>query len=242
VEIRPWLGVFLLVGLFNVAVPFALISWSEQYIGSGVASILNSTVPLFTMIISPIFLRDERWTLPKFLGLLIGFSGVVVLFFARNRARCGPKPVGSRGDAAGCVIICIGVDLRPSQDHGLSPRIQSFLQLAWATVLMWGFTLLVDSPVKLPHLPLTWVALLWLGLLGSCVAYIFFFSLLHSIGPTKTTMVTYVLPLVGVILGAIFLKEQLYWQVLLGGAMIISGIAIVNIKWRPVQKPALSKE
>jgi drug/metabolite transporter (DMT)-like permease len=120
---------------------------------------------------------------------------------------------------------------------GLAPQKQSLLQLTLATFMVWGVTLVVEHPIVLPVLSLTWIALLWLGVLGSGFAYILFFSLIQSIGPTRTTMVTYVLPLVAVFLGVVFLKEQIYWEAILGGLMIILGIVVVNIKWsRPGEK------
>jgi len=82
----------------------------------------------------------------------------------------------------------------------------------------------------------------WLGLLGSCVAYILFFALMNSIGPMRTTMVTYIPPLVGVLLGADFLGEHLNWQAILGGVLILSGIAVVNMQHLPFKKPAELKE
>jgi drug/metabolite transporter (DMT)-like permease len=242
-ELRPWLGVFAVVGLFNVALPFVLISWSEQYISSGVASILNSTTPLFTIVLAPLFLRDDRFTLPKLLGLVVGFAGVVVLFlqelgsgFHADLAAQGVMLLATLSYAGASVYA-----RRKSQT--LPAAVQAFLQLSTAAVLVWTYTALTARPVRLPQLPLTWAALLWLGLLGSCAAYILYFQLLHSIGPTRTTMVTYTMPLVGVALGAVFLHEQLTWQALLGGVMIVSGIAVVNLKrlplawkWQPVRK------
>jgi drug/metabolite transporter (DMT)-like permease len=105
---------------------------------------------------------------------------------------------------------------------------QSFLQLGSAMVMVWVLTFVVERPVHLPQLPITWIALLWLGLLGSCLAYILYFSLIHSIGPTRATTVTYVLPLVGVILGTLFLGERLQWTDLAGGILILSGVVVVN--------------
>lgn len=85
-----------------------------------------------------------------------------------------------------------------------------------------------ESPLKIPQLPLTWVAVLWLGVLGSGLALIIFYYLLHEIGPTRAAMVTYIFPLGGVILGVIFLDEQLSWQLAVGALLIISSILVVN--------------
>jgi drug/metabolite transporter (DMT)-like permease len=243
-EIRPWLGVFAVVGLINVALPFVLISWSEQYISSGIASILNSTVPLFTMLLAPLVLRDDRMTLPKTTGLLIGFVGVLILFSPElaqapgvNQGLVGQGVMllATLSYAAGSIYVRL-------KARGLAPQLQAFLQLSTANVMVWLFTGVAERPILLPHLALTWLALLWLGLLGSCVAYILFFSLMNSIGPTRTTMVTYIPPLVGVLLGAIFLGERLNWQAIVGGALILSGITVVNMKKLPFKKPSRLKE
>jgi drug/metabolite transporter (DMT)-like permease len=222
--------VFFLLGLFNIALPIGLISWAEQYIDSGMASILNSTVPLFTIMIAPLFLKDDQFSIPKFVGLIVGFLGVILVFspelgkgFNQNIAGQGAMLLGAVSYAGAGVYARV-------KTKEFSAQMQSFLQLIMATAIMWVFTLAFDRPLVLPSLPITWVALLWLGLLGSCVGTLLFFQLLHSVGPTRTVLVTYIFPLVGVILGAIFLQERLYWQALAGGLLIISGIAIVNIR------------
>ena len=241
-EIRPWLGVFAVVGLINVALPFVLISWSEQYISSGIASILNSTVPLFTMLLAPLVLRDDRMTLPKTAGLVIGFVGVLILFSPELAQGTNQGLVGQGVMLLATLSYAAGSIYVRLKARGLAPQLQAFLQLGTATVMVWLFTGAAEHPILLPRLPLTWLALLWLGLLGSCVAYILFFALMNSIGPTRTTMVTYIPPLVGVLLGALFLGEHLNWQAILGGVLILSGIAVVNMKQLPFKKPLKVKE
>jgi drug/metabolite transporter (DMT)-like permease len=226
--------VFFLLGLFNIALPIGLISWAEQYIDSGIASILNSTVPLFTIIIAPIFLKDDQFSVQKFAGLIVGFFGVVLIFspelgkgFNQNLAGQGIMLLAAASYA------CAGVFARLKTKE-FPVQMQSFLQLFMATIIMWVFTFSFDRPLVYPTLPITWIALLWLGLLGSCVATLLFFQLLHSVGPTRTVLVTYVFPLVGVVLGAVFLQERLHWEALAGGLLIISGIVLVNLRKSPV--------
>jgi drug/metabolite transporter (DMT)-like permease len=79
-------------------------------------------------------------------------------------------------------------------------------------------------------LPITWIALLWLGILGSGAAFIMLYYLIHEIGPTRATMVTYLFPLGGVSLGVIFLDERLTWQIVTGAVLIISSLVIANWK------------
>ena len=95
---------------------------------------------------------------------------------------------------------------------------------------MWVAAPLAESPIVIPHLPITWVALLWLGVLGTGLAMIMQYYLIHEIGPTRATLVTYIFPLGGVLLGVIFLHEQLSWQLASGAVLIISSIAVVNWK------------
>ena len=227
--IRPVLGVYFVLGLINVALPFVLISWSEQYIDSGLAAILNSTVPLWTILIAPWLVPDDRFSFPKLAGLLVGFVGVIVIFLPEiSGGSLGKGFIGQIAMLLATLSYACGTIYARLKTKGFHPQIQSLLQFIMATLIMWTFTLSVDRPIKMPQTPIVWVGLLWLGLIGSCLAYLLYFGLLHSIGPTRTTLVTYIPPLVGVILGVVFLGEQLYWQVILGGALIISGIALVN--------------
>jgi len=231
--LRPWLGIFAVVALINVAIPFVVISWSEQFIPSGIASILNSSVPLFTMIVAPLFLRDDRWSLPKFLGLVIGFIGIVVIFLPELGGGLNQNLIGMGGMLLASLSYALAGIYTRRHAQGLAPQMQSFLQLSLASLMVWTVTLLFDRPLVMPHQPVTWVALLWLGILGSGLAYIIFFSLLHSIGPTRTTTVTYIPPLVGTLLGMIFLGEKITWLAILGGLLVISGLAVVNMKQLP---------
>jgi drug/metabolite transporter (DMT)-like permease len=100
--------------------------------------------------------------------------------------------------------------------------------LVSASAVMWLATLLFEQPVKMPQLGVTWVALLWLGIFGSGLAFVMAYYLIHEIGPTRTTMVTYLFPLGGVTLGVTFLNEQLTWQLVTGAILIIMSLAVAN--------------
>jgi len=106
--------------------------------------------------------------------------------------------------------------------------------LVTAAIFMWVTAPFVEKPFLMPSLPITWVAALWLGILGSGVAMLMFYYLLHEIGPTRTTLVTYLFPVGGVIFGVLFLNEHLSWQLLAGTLLVISSLAVVN--WKPAEK------
>jgi len=84
----------------------------------------------------------------------------------------------------------------------------------------------------LPSTPLTWIAVIWLGLLGLCIAYLLFFYLNNAWGPTRASLVTYIFPIVGVFLGIIFLNEQPSWNMVIGSLLVVGGIVVVNLKPR----------
>jgi drug/metabolite transporter (DMT)-like permease len=113
----------------------------------------------------------------------------------------------------------------------VSPLVQAFVPMAFADAIVWTAATQVGDPGRLPAIPITWVALLWLGLLGSCVAYLLYYNLLHAVGATRAVMVTYMFPVVGVALGVLFLDELADWHLLVGAALVVASIAVVN--WRP---------
>jgi len=229
-SVKDWRPL-LVLGITNVAIPFFLISWGEQSIDSAVAAILDATVPLFAIVIAHLSLHDDRITLPKLLGLLVGFAGVVVLMSRDIRTSSGSL----LGQAAVVLasIFYAGSSVYARKSTESTPGIlRSVGPLLSSTMVMWIAAPIAESPLRLPQLSITWVALLWLGILGSGVAFILSYYLIHAIGPTRTTMVTYLFPLGGVILGVSFLGEQLTWQLLAGAVLILASLPVANIQPR----------
>ena len=222
----------LLLGITNVAIPFFLISWGELSIDSAVAAILDATVPLFTILIAHYLLHDDKMTLPKVLGLLIGFAGVIILMSKDIGASFGSLLGQLAVILASAFYAASAVFARKTTEY--TPGIlRSAGPLVSATVVMWLATFFVESPVEIPQLGITWIALLFLGILGSGLAFVLAYYLIHEIGPTRTTMVTYLFPLGGVILGVAFLNEELSWQLLVGAALIIVSLVVAN--WQPAK-------
>jgi drug/metabolite transporter (DMT)-like permease len=233
---KAWLPL-LLLGFTNIAIPFFLISWGEQYIDSAVASVLDATVPLFTILIAHFLLHDDKMTLPKVAGLLTGFAGVVVLM-SRDLLHASTSSLLGQGAVilASAFYAISSVYARKVTEE--TPGIlRSAGPLVSASAAMWLATFLFEGPVQVPQLGVTWIALLWLGIFGSGVAFVMAYYLLHEIGPTRMTMVTYLFPLGGVILGVSFLGEQLTWELLSGAALIVASLAIAN--WEPRKQEIL---
>lgn len=219
------------LGLFNTALPFALISWGETRIPSSLASIINGTVPLFTILIAHLVLHDDRITAPRILGLVVGFAGVVVLLskdlepgaIRANLLGQGAVILASISYAAASVFA-------RTQVRNVDPVANALLPLLAADLYMWLALPVFESPIRFPELPITWVALVWLGLLGSCIAYLLYFHLIRTWGPTRSTMVTYVFPVVGLVLGILFLNEHADWRLIAGSVLILAGIGAVNMR------------
>jgi len=223
------MGIIALVALINNTLPFSLISWGEQYIPSGLAAILNSSVPLFAVVISHFTLSDERFTWQRVAGVSVGFMGVAILFapdlFSQglSGAVFGQLAIvlASLGYAIGSITARKYLQDVPS-------AMLSTLQLGFAMLWMIIPTLLWEKPWAMQPTALAWASVLWLGLVGAGLAYLIFFRLLKIIGATPATMVTYVIPVFAVTFGVIFLHERLYWAQLAALILIFTGVWLVN--------------
>jgi drug/metabolite transporter (DMT)-like permease len=242
---RRTLLAFVFLGIFNTALPFVLISWGETSIDSALASILNGTMPLFTIVIAHFWLHDEKITLTRLGGLIVGFVGVVVLVSrnAGSGGATGNSILGQLAVLAAAASYATAVTFARKHLRGQRPLVQSTMVVLIADALIWLIAPVADRPFHLPALPLTWLALAWLGLLGSCLAYLLYFYLINTWGATRAALVTYVFPVVGVLLGIVFLNEHADWRLVAGSALVVGGIAIVNFKprWRPAAAATITK-
>lgn len=227
---RAWLPL-LVLGLTNIAIPFFLISWGEQSIDSAVASVLDATVPLFTILIAHFLLQDDKITFPKVLGLLVGFAGVIILMMKDLFTASTSSILGQAAVLLASVFYAVSSVIARKTTEDTPGILRSGIPLISATAVMWPSVMLFESPVQVPHFTITWIALLWLGVLGSGLAFVMAYYLIHEIGPTRTTMVTYLFPVGGVILGVVFLHEQLTWQLITGTLLVLVSLVIAN--WQP---------
>jgi drug/metabolite transporter (DMT)-like permease len=232
--LQEWVPL-LVLGIGNIAIPFFLISWGEQSIDSAVASILNATVPLFTILIAHYLLRDDKMTWPKVLGLLMGFAGVVILMSKDIGASLG-SVLGQLAVVVASAFYAGGAVYARKTTQGMPGILRSAGPLLPATIIMWLATFLLESPLKIPQLGITWIALLFLGVLGSGFAFVLSYYLLHEIGPTRTSMVTYLFPLGGVVLGVVFLNEDLSWQLVIGAVLIVLSLVVANAQSHKQEK------
>ncbi len=223
------LGHLAVLGVLSVFLPFSLITWGETHIDSGLASILNSTTPLFTIVVAGLLLPDEPITLNRVLGLLIGFGGVVLV--TSQSLGGGSDSMALLGDlavAVAAVSYSFGAVYARLHARGLRPMTVGLSQTLFGLVYALIPALLFEHPLGAGIEPQALFSVAWLGLLGTGVAYLIFFRLLSKWGATRTQLVTYLLPPVGVALGVIVLGEQIDLQIVAGTALIIGGVALVN--------------
>ena len=238
------IGDLLVLGVVNTVLPFALITWGETRIESGLASVLQGTAALFTLVIAHFTFADERISLRKLAGLLIGFLGVVVLASRSTAENIVQSDATMHLLGQLAVIVASfcyalgGTYGRKAMQHRLDPVVvaagamivAAMLSgmIAWAAPILGG-----PAPISLGQLtPSVLGAVLALGLVNTFGAYLIFYPLVSVLGAARTSMVTYVIPVVGLVLGALFLGEQVDLRLVIGTLMIVGGIGIVNLNMR----------
>lgn len=235
----PWPAYFTM-GFLNNALPFSLIFWGQTEIASGLASILNATTPLFTLVVAHVLTSDEKIERTKIVALLTGLLGVVVLI--------GPAAlVGSAalwGQAA-CLAAALsyafaGVYGRRFRRMGIAPAEAAAGQVTASAALILPIMMIVDQPWLLPASPSlkVWLALAGLALLSTALAYVLYFRILAAAGATNLLLVTFLIPLTAIVLGAVVLGERLEPRHFAGMALIGVGLALVDGRIRGLLRAA----
>ena len=224
-------GHLIVMGAVNIAIPFSLITWAELTVDSALAAILNAAVPLFVIVIAAVFLRDERITLNRLAGLAVGFVGVAILVGFDPADLSNADLAGEIALIGSTISYAVGAVYSRRNIHGLRPMIPALFQVGFALIMVTILALLFERPFEVGVTPTAMFAVIWLGLLGSGVAYLVFFRILGRWGATRTSMVAYLLPVYGIALGALVLKEAIDFRLLIGTALVIGGVALVNSRF-----------
>ena len=225
-------GHLVVMALLNIVIPFSLITWGEQSIDSALASILNATVPLFTIVFAALVMADEAITVNRLVGLGVGFAGVLLLTSpSLTGTGVGGSLAGQLALVGSSVAYAAGNVYARRMVHGQRPMIQAFFQVFFALVVMLALAGTFEHPLALPWQPSSVLSIVWLGLLGSGLAYLFFFRLLAHWGSTRSSLVAYLLPVVGIVLGIAVLHETLDVRVLFGTILVVGGVALVNSRY-----------
>lgn len=237
----------IVIGIGNTTIPFALITWGEQSIDSGLAAVLQSSAAFFTMLIAHFVFFDEKLSVKKIVGLILGFLGVVTL--ASRSWASGTLVVNELTGALAIVLASLfyavfTIYSRKQINTRYEPIVVSAGAMTFAAissgilmVLAPYFngepaTMLVDVSSDVL------IAIGLLGLVNTFVAYLMYYWVVQQLGAGRASMVTYVVPAVGLILGVLILNEPLDWQIIVGAALIFCGIAVVNVSIKALRRMA----
>lgn len=218
---------FIVMGLFNNIIPFSLIFAGQVRISSGLASVLNATTPLFTVLVLASF-GDERLIARRVVGVLIGLYGVYIL---RD-----PDHVQSTSQIIG-MLFCLGGALSYGfgglwgrrQFNNVPPLTTSTCQLISSSIIMIFIAAAVDQPWRLPMPGLTtWAALFGLAALSTALAYIIFFRILARAGASNVMLVTLLIPVTAILLGVLVLGEPLSMRDIAGALVIAASLLVID--------------
>ena len=222
-----WWRHFVVVGLSGSAVPFTLLAWGEQHVSTGLTAVLNASTPFFAALLAWALVAD-RLTRVQLVGLLVGFVGVVVA-----------SGVG-RGDLTGSSLLGEGASVLAGAGYGLSFAYARRHLMTLPSVVAATGQLVTGTALLLPLAVATTVrqgidvngrralAIGVLGVFGTGIAYILSYRLIADVGPTRAAVVTYVIPVVAVTLGVVFLDEPFSFRIVAGGLLIVAGIILLN--------------
>lgn len=217
-----------LTGVLSFSLNYGLLFWGEQYISSGLAALLQATIPVFGLVIAHFYLPGERMTPARVAGVVLGICGVGVVFSNQLSVADGRAFIGSVALVFSSFFVAYSNVLIKVRAAKLDPAIIAAGQMLFGLIPL----LLIGIPLEGNPLHFRWttmavVSLFYLALVGSVVAFLLYYWLMQNMDVTKTMLIALVTPVVAVILGMIVLKEELGWRTLAGGLMIMSGIGLI---------------
>ena len=229
-EIRRNAPSLLVVALVNVALPFWLLSWGETRIDSGLASIIQASVPIFNALIAFGFFHEQRVKGRNLVGVAVGFVGVALLVGAQPQA----KILGALAVVG--MATCYAAGGLLARHHLSEVRPQA---VALGTTVVAAFAMLPTGVIFAPdHVP-GWkpiASVVFLGVVGTAFAYLLFYTIIAGAGAGYASFVTYLVPPVALAYGAVFLGESIRWPAIAGLVLILTGVALGTGRRRRVPR------
>lgn len=227
---RPTIMAFLGMGLLNNVIPFTLIVWGQGHIASGVAAILNATTPLFSVILAHLMTTDEKMTGRRVIGVLAGIAGVAIMM--------GPAILNGLGASLLGELAVLGAALsygfanvfgRRFRNLGIQPLVSATGQVTASTVILLPIVLVTEAPWTIPMPSLATIgSLIAIAALSTALAYAIFFRILATAGATNLSLVTLLVPVSALLLGAVFLNEPIDGHQIVGILVIAIGLAAID--------------
>jgi drug/metabolite transporter (DMT)-like permease len=223
-------------GILSFGFNYGLVFWGEQHISSGLAALLQSTLPAFGLVFAHFHLPAERLSWTRIAGVVLGVCGVAVVF-------SNQLAIAGRQALAGCVALILSAVcaaysnvLVKAYAKNLNPAITTGGQMLFGLLLLLAVGIpLEGNPFRFHWTRMAVIALLYLAIVGSVIAFLLYYWLVQNMDVTKSMLIALVTPVVAVILGMLVLNEEFGWRTLAGGAMIISGIALIVVRTQRYQ-------
>jgi drug/metabolite transporter (DMT)-like permease len=224
---REWVP-FVVIGFLNALIPYVLIAWGEQHISSGLAAILNGATPVFTALMAHFLTTDERLTAGKILGIMLGFVGTVIVMLPEIGDGFTFDLLGQLAVLGGALGYALAILYARRRLRGMPPIKTSIGMLASGFVLTLPLVLVFEDPLAARPGLAALGSWLTLGVFGTAFAYLLYYWLIENAGATYTSLVTFILPPMGVFWGALLLSQKIHWTSLIGLVVIILGIVAIN--------------
>jgi drug/metabolite transporter (DMT)-like permease len=227
---RDW-AFIALTGFLSFTVNYGLLFWGEQHVSSGLAAVLQATIPLFGLVIAHLLLPTEPMRVTKTVGVLLGLVGVGVIFSNDINAETNRALAGSAAIVLGAFAVALSNVLIKSRGGRFDPPVLALGQMLFGLIplLVIGF-IKEGNPRNFHWTPLAIISLLYLALVGSSVAFILYYWLVRHMEVTNTMLISLVTPVLAVLLGMGTIGERLSWRMAIGGGSILAGLAMIAFR------------
>lgn len=219
---------YAVVALTSFSIPFALVYWGEQYISSGLTSIIFAVYPFTVALFSFLFLPNEKVTVWKISGIVFGFIGVFTIF-SNDLAASDPNSLRGMGAVLlSALLQGYSVIAIKRHGHSIHPFAITFVPMLIGAVLLLTTGVLFEDLSRIRFTVGAVLAIVYLGVFGSVVTFVSYFWLLKRVEAVFLSLSAFITPIIAVVLGVIVLGEQLSPRVFLGAAFVLGGIAVAN--------------
>ncbi len=226
-------------GFLCFTVNYGLLFWGEQHVSSGLAAVLQATCPLFGLAIAHRLLPAERMTLAKLAGVVVGLAGVAVIFSDQIGSEGTLAMWGSAAIVVGALAVALSNVIVKAHGTGLDPAVLSAGQMIFGVIPLIVFGFIEEgSPLHFRWTTLAVISLLYLAIVGSTIAFMLFYWLIRHMAVTNTMLISLITPVVAVLLGMGTIGERVSIRMILGGAGILGGIAIMRIRPKEIKNGA----
>ena len=226
-----------ITGILSFGFNYGLVFWGEQYISSGLAALLQATLPAFGLVFAHFHLPAERLSWAKIVGVILGVCGVGVVFSNQLAIAGRMALAGSVALFLSAMFAAYSNVLVKAYGKNMDRAVLAAGQMFFGLLLLLAVGIpLEGNPLRCHWTPIAWVAMLYLAVVGTVIAFLLYYWLVLNMDVTKSMLISLVTPVVAVLLGMIVLDEQIGWRTLAGGAMIMLGIGLIVVRKARRQK------